>query len=344
MSNLFHALLVVLLAAGAAGGSGVGAEAAAAGIGSHSQLHACCTAPSAQDAMFREAKASGASSIRLDIEMHGVFTTGPFGITFRDWSGVDRLARLSHRYDLAVDAVLLGSPVPAPGCATGPTYCPPADPDAWGAQAGEIAARHAGGGLDTFEIWNEPDGPALTGTPEDYGRLLASGYDGIKARAPDARVVLGGTQQPDAAGTAWLHRAFRTPGADVPQKFDIGSIHLRGRVAGMVGQLRDRRAFFAGWGRTVPTWVTEHGYAATAMWQRDPAFRGGEREQAEYLSRSLPALARAGAQQIFVTLLDAGPGPYESEGIVQGSDTPGVPLLRRPAFEAVRRAALEASR
>lgn len=258
---------------------------------------------------------------------------------FHDWTGVDRLARLSRRHDLPVDAVLLGSPVPAPGCTTGPTYCPPADPAAWGAQAGAIAARHAGEGLDTFEIWNEPDGPALTGTPADYARMLTAAFDGIKARAPSATVVLGGTQRPGEVGTQWLDQAFRTAGTGAAQKFDVGSIHLRGRIATTTGQLRERRALFRRWGRAVPTWVTEHGYAATPQWQGDPAFRGGEREQAAYLERSLPALAAAGSAMTFVTLLDAGPGPYESEGIVQGQGRPGETLSRRPAFTAVRRLA-----
>ena len=48
--------------------------------------------------------------------MAGVFAPAPFGITMHDWSGVDEVAALSRRYRLPVDAVLVGSPVPAPGC------------------------------------------------------------------------------------------------------------------------------------------------------------------------------------------------------------------------------------
>jgi hypothetical protein len=128
------------------------------------------------------------------------------------------------------------------------------------------------------------------------------------------------------------------------QKFDVGSIHLRGRIPGMVAQLRHRASLLRGLGRQVPMWVTEHGYSATPKWQRDPAYKGGEQVQARYLERSLPALARAGAQQTFVTLLDAGPGPYESEGIVAGHATAAESFRRRPAFGAVRRIAAEPAR
>lgn len=331
-------LLGVLLATVAWGA--VAAPAGAAGIGSHSQLHVCCTAPGVADRIFSEAKAEGASSIRVEIEVNGVFSTGPFGLVFTDWSHVDEVARLSRHYSLPVDGVLLGAPVPAAGCAAGALRCPPADPAAWGADAGAIAARYADSPLTTFEIWNEPDGAwAFAGTPQDYGRLLAAAFDGIKARAPSATVVLGGTMHSNAAGDAWLDQAFRTPGVGAAHKFDVGSIHLRGRIQTMVAQLRRRRAFFGSWQRAVPTWVTEHGYASTTRWQRDPAYKGGAGAQADYLSHSLPALAAAGSQETFVTLLDGPPGPYESEGIVAGRGRPGEALRRKPAWLAVRRAA-----
>ncbi len=319
------------------------APAAAGAYSSHSQLHTCCTDPATKDAMFREAKASGAAYIRLDIEMHGVFTPGPFGIPLHDWTNTDDIARLSRRYRLPVLAILLGSPDPAAACAAPPParqrICAPRDPVAWGATAGDVAARYRGV-IKDFEIWNEPDGAeAFAGTPEDYGRMLSASYDRIKARAPGSMVVLGGTKYPTATGEAWLARAFAAPGTEAIRKFDIGSIHLRGRIPAMVGQLRRRRAFLAGLGRDVAMWVTEHGYASTARWQRDPAYRGGARAQADYLARSLPALEAAGAQQTFVTLRDASPGEYESEGILQGQGRPGGAFVRKPAFRTVQRAA-----
>ena len=97
--------------------------------------------------------------------------------------------------------------------------------------------------------------------------------------------------------------------------------------------MQQRRAFLRGWGRDVPMWVTEHGYSAEQAYQFDPAFRGGEAGQAAYLAQSLPALAKAGAAQVFVTLRDGGDREYAQEGIV----TTG--FRRKAAWWAVRQAA-----
>ncbi len=306
------AIAAVVLAVAAAPPAAPAAE-----IGSHSQLHACCTDPQVREAIFRHAKAGGARSIRLDIELNGVFTPGIFGIIFRNWTKVDAVRALSRRYDLPVTAVLIGSPVAAPGCAAGGLRCPPADPAAWAAHAAEVARRT---GFRAFEVWNEPDGPAFVGTPEDYGRLMAATRAALTPAAPAARLVLGGTQDPGAGGRAWLARALAVPGA--AGAFDAASIHLRGPVERMTRRLRELRAQV---GR--PVWVTEHGRAAAP---------DGEAAQAAYLRRSIPALAAAGAPEVYVTLLDAPPGPYESEGIVAGRGEPGQTLRPRPAHAAVR--------
>ena len=51
----------------------------------------------------------GASSIRLDIEMHAVFKR--YGRwDYRDWSGVDDVVALSRAYALPITAVLIGVP------------------------------------------------------------------------------------------------------------------------------------------------------------------------------------------------------------------------------------------
>jgi hypothetical protein len=68
----------------------------------------------------------------------------------------------------------------------------------------------------------------------------------------------------------------------------------------------------------VPLWVTEHGYPGDSAYQCDPRFRGGEAAQAAYLRRSLPALSRAGAARVFVTLRDNLAGAWASEGLLGG--------------------------
>ena len=323
-------LLLVLLAC-------LPAAAQAAPYSSHSQLYACCTDAETKEAMFREAKASGAAYIRVDFEIETMFTRGQP----TDWSGPDEVAALSRRFDLPVLAVLVGVPRENTDCQDitdwlGSFRCAPVDAAEWGEQAGQVAA-HFDGEIDHFQIGNEPDGGwAFLGDAADYARMLSAAYDEIHAQAPGATVVLGPTMRLTAQGTNWLDQVFRTPGANAAHKFDVASMHLRGWMAQMTEAMQQRRAFLRSWGRDVPMWITEHGYSAESAWQFDPAYRGGEDAQASYLATSLPLLAKAGAAQVFVTLRDGGDAQYAQEGIVGGT---GPAYRRKPAWFAVRDAA-----
>lgn len=74
--------VAVLLALACPGG------AQAAPFSSHSQLYACCTDSATQEAMFREAKESGAAYIRVDLELETMFSRNEA----TDWSGPDAVA------------------------------------------------------------------------------------------------------------------------------------------------------------------------------------------------------------------------------------------------------------
>ena len=165
--------------------------------------------------------------------------------------------------------------------------------------------------------------------------MLSAAYEGIKARVPEAAVVMGGMQSPHE--TAWLERVFATPGADAVHKFDVANVHLRGTVEAVVSRYAEFRRRLAGYGFSGPLWVTEHGYAADPAFQADPAHRGGDASQAAYLTQSLIGLGEAGAEQVFVTLRDNLGGEYASEGLVHIDETPGYPVTRRASFAAVRR-------
>ncbi len=157
--------------------------------------------------------------------------------------------------------------------------------------------------------------------PQQYGRLVTATSAAVKAAAPAATVVLAGTQDPGAGGRAWLASALTVPGAD--RAFDVASIHLRGTVERMQRRLAELRAQLR-----VPVWVTEHGRAAEPDGQAAaggvPAALAARRWQ------------RSGAGRVYVTLLDAPPGPYESEGIVAGRGEPGQSLAPRQAYGVVR--------
>lgn len=325
---------------------------------SHSQINSCCTSPEGKDALFRAAKGSGAAYIRVAINVPAIFAPDRYGphhgllglilnpkptATGPDWSGMDDVARLSRLYRLPVLGTLIGSSEPAASCPASVNAvgsCPPADSRRWASQVAQVAARYRSV-IDHYEVWNEPDSHTAFGdAPGSYAHLLTDSYGSIKAKDAHARVLLGGSLYPATRGSAWLSRVFGTRGVRAAAAFDIGSIHLRGNVSDMVVNMRRRAAFYRSWGRRVPMWITEHGYPGDKHWQIDPFYRGGEVQQARYLSESLPTLALAGASQVFVTLRDFGPGPFESEGIVRGNGTRASPFQLKPAWAAVRSAAL----
>jgi len=311
-------------------------QAAEPPVSSSAEMFTCCTPAALQDRVFEEAAASGATYVRVDVELHGIFQAN--GKT--DWSRLDAMIDRSKRHGVKVLGLIRGTPTSMAGC----TICPPRDPKAWGRLAGQVAA-HARGEIDHWEILNEPDASwAFRGSAQDYARMLSAAYDSIKAVAPEDEVVFGGVERP--RDHAWIEQVLATPGADAARKFDIAAVHLRLRLRNTVPELAQ---WLTGWRRLLgghgfhgPIWVTEHGYPADPRFQWDPAYRGtnpgtGEDAQAALLDRTIPLLARAGAGQIFVTLRDNLYGEYLSEGLDHvGTAQAGYPVQRRRAFAVVR--------
>src|SRR3712207_4537665 len=81
------------------------APAAAVPVGSHAMVYACCTSPAQLEAAFADSRAMGASFIRVDVGLDSVF-----GGAEPDWSGVDRVMRLSRAHGVPVLGILLGTP------------------------------------------------------------------------------------------------------------------------------------------------------------------------------------------------------------------------------------------
>ena len=304
-------------------------------IGVHSMLF--LTHPfSAKRAMFEEAAAVGASTIRLDIGLSGVFTspTGP-----PDWSGVDQYMWLAALYHLRVLADLLAPPSYEVDCppetpAAATDTCPPRDPSQWGRQAGIIAA-HTRGVIDDFEIVNEPDwsSPGRSSAhPNRTPRCSNTPTTKSHAANPDARVALGGLMNVGTPGQDWMNAMLATPGTDAARKFDIANIHVRTPPAQTGAIVADWRRYFLAKGFTGPLWVTETGYPADPTQQTDPGYQDGPAAQARYLATAIPDMIKAGASKVFVTERDTLTGPYASEGFLQTPD----PL---PAFPTYARAA-----
>jgi hypothetical protein len=305
-------------------------------IGVHSMLYV--NDPfSAKEAMFRAAAQLGASTIRLDIALSGVFPT-PTGPP--DWSGVDQYMLLARRYRLHVLADLLATPGYLADCATATeeaiSYrCPPADPQTWAHDAGVIAG-HTRGVIDEFEIINEPDGSWFYGTPQQYARILSASYRAIHAADPRAVVALCGLM--DIASHRWLDQVLATPGADALHRFDIANIHVRAPRGPAATAVRGWRHFLARKGFRGPLWITETGYPADPAWQTDPGYRDGPASQARWMTTVIPAMLHAGAAMVFVTERDSLSGRYASEGVLRCPDPlPADPVCTpRPSFYAVR--------
>jgi hypothetical protein len=72
-----------------------------------------------------------------------------------------------------------------------PPFHDPATPDGVEAYCAlaRAAARRFAGKIDTWQIWNEPNGGFWKGTPEEYARLLAAAGRAIHEANPRAKVL-----------------------------------------------------------------------------------------------------------------------------------------------------------
>ena len=317
---------------------------AASPYSAHSTVHSCCTPFPQKERMFAEAKAMGAGYIRLDVSLDDIFDVWTGEAQQPRWDGVDEVVQLARRYRLRVLAVMNGTPAHISSCRErwpdGHGRCAPTDSQRFGRYVAAVVA-HAPDVFRTIEVWNEPDGSwAFDGTPEDYAAMLRATYVSVKQRFPAVTVLIGGLMSARSRG--WYARAFA---AGARGSFDVANIHLRGREAALPRIVRDSRRFFREHGHGGPLWITEFGYPSAVVAQADERYRGGERAQARYLRDALPALLRAGASQVFVTLRDGweseyGPGsPFTSEGVLEMDEHEPWATRRKPAFKVVRRLA-----
>lgn len=310
----------------------------------HSMVNSCCTPYAQKSRMFAEAKAMGAAYIRLDVVLDAIFDAGAAPVTAPNWQGVDEVTELSRRHRLPVLAVMRATPAHISTCMErrpeGHHRCAAADPGLFGAYVRRVIER-APDVFRAIEVWNEPDGSwAFDGTPAQYAQMLSATYGAVKPRFPGVRVLIGGAMNLD--GRDWYERMFAASAAGTAPSFDVANVHVRGRLATLAPTVRAWRGFFRRHGHSGPLWVTETGYPSDDRFQRDERYRGGESGQARYLRDALPAMASAGAAQIFVTTRDTwvsefGPdSPFASEGVVSMDQAEPYTVRRKPAFGVLR--------
>jgi hypothetical protein len=92
---------------------------------------------------------------------------------------------------------------------------PPADLREFTQLMALLAGRYRDA-IQSWEIWNEPDNREFwAGTTAEYAQLLAAGAAGVRAAAPNARVVFGGVAGRPAFAAAVLARPEIGPLVDV---------------------------------------------------------------------------------------------------------------------------------
>lgn len=312
-------------------------------IGSHSMLKND-TPFSAKEEMFRQAKESGASTIRVDIFLQGIFQKGFWGnpdIYWQNWSGVDEYKTLAEKYNIDIVAIILGNPHYNVSCPSGwpaadSYHCRPKNLVVYKQMVAEVVQRYQGV-IDYYEIVNEPDlYQSFPGTPAQYADVLAAGADAVHENS-QAKVLNGGLARMSSSGFAFFDSILKAR-PDLVDKIDICNIHIRGNTTSVVDATKKWSDYCRARSIANQTWVTEYGYPADPAQQTQSGYKSGEVSQAKFIKDSVPKMVSAGGDKIFVTLRDWGGGWFASEGILD-SDDPLVadPVVRRrSAFTTVQ--------
>jgi hypothetical protein len=311
-----------------------------ASLGSHAMLY-LNTEPALQEAMFRASAEAEVRYLRMDFAVAIVFPWGE-----PDFTAVERVNALAAAYDIEVLGVITSTPWYIAECADGSTdrldRCGPAPGHerTWRRMVKRMV-RHAPN-VRHWELGNEPDNSStFIGGPPEYARWASLAAAGVRAADPDAAIAIGGLAHVNEAFVAAALHDRRYPLIDA---VDIANVHVRGTLASVREQLAAARAMYARCGFTGPLWVTETGYPSRPAHQWDPAFTGGPRDQARWLTLGLHTLLDGGADTVFVSFRDnhefGRDSPFASEGVVRWPRLDRQGRARaKPAYAAVHRLA-----
>jgi polysaccharide biosynthesis protein PslG len=149
--------------------------------------------PSVQASQLAAMKAIGITSIRLDADWRSVQPSGP---QLSDWSELDQAVASVRQAGMSLDLIIDGCPPWAalPGARRDPSP-QPASSSQYATFAAEVAARYKSQGVDTFEIWNEPNIKGFwqpAPNPAAYTADLIAAYSAIKAVDRHAYIISGG--------------------------------------------------------------------------------------------------------------------------------------------------------
>ena len=157
---------------------------------------------STQAAQLAAMKAIGITEIRLDANWDWVQYGGQN--TF-DWSQLDQAVASVRAAGMSVDLIVDGCPPWAAVSGTSGDDSPqPASSAQYARWASDVAARYAPKGVNTFEIWNEPNSVAFwqpAPNPAAYTADLIAADKAIKKVDPSAFVLSAGLAPESNDGT-----------------------------------------------------------------------------------------------------------------------------------------------
>jgi PAS domain-containing protein len=219
------------------------------------------------------------------------------------------IGSLAH-HGVRVLPVLTASPKWAARTPETPPLQTPRGREGWRAFAAAAVDRYGPGGeywatryhrqfpdgrmrpITTWQVWNEQNREQTFSprpSPRRYAQLLRIAHEGIAARDPDAKVLLGGMPGfADRSAWGYLARLYRQPG--VKRRFDAVALHPYAQHPRdvLVQIKRIRRVMRVRGDGHTPIWVTELGWGSN-----DPDWFGinaGIDGQKRMLKRTFPRL------------------------------------------------------
>jgi polysaccharide biosynthesis protein PslG len=300
--------------------------------------------PATQAAWLANIKSIGITSVRIGADWAWIQPGGP---TSYDWSQLDQEVASIRAAGFSIDLVISGAPpwaaVPSVADDSSPQ---PADPAAFGAFAGAVAARYGPQGIRDFEIWNEPNSEEFwqpAPNPAAYTADLTAAHLAIKAVDPEGVVITGGLAPETSDGTNINAVTFlQDMYADGAKgAFDAVGYHPYSYPA-----LPDTYEIWSGWSQmsqtpasiesvlaangdaSEPLWLTEVGAPTNGP---DGVGTAGQAEELAQAIADAKSSSFIGSLYIY-TYEDAGTDPTTDEdwfGLLSADGTP------KPSFEAV---------
>jgi hypothetical protein len=169
----------------------------------------------------------------------------PLRLAPPDWRATDAVIGSLAHHGVRVLPVLTASPKWAARTPETPPLQTPRGREGWRAFAAAAVDRYGPGGeywatryhrqfpggrvrpITTWQVWNEQNREQTFSprpSPRRYAQLLRIAHEGIAARDPDAKVLLGGMPGfADRSAWGYLARLYRQPG--VKRRFDAVALH-----------------------------------------------------------------------------------------------------------------------